>query len=169
MKISALESILAALEEGQVRYLVAGGVAVNIHGYQRLTRDLDLVVHLEKENVERALAVLGELGFTPVLPVPPEAFAGADTREQWRRERNLEVFSLTSEGYPGLAVDLLAQEPFPFERERQRAAVVELRAELSVPVVALDTLIAMKERTDRPRDRDDVQHLRWILEGGTGE
>jgi len=33
---------------------------------------------------------------------------------------------------------------------------------VNVRFVSLPTLIAMKEAANRPRDIDDVQHLRWI-------
>ena len=45
----------------EVRYLVAGGLAVNVHGYLRFTKDVDLVVQLESDNIRRALAALGTL------------------------------------------------------------------------------------------------------------
>ena len=31
-------------------------------------------------------------------------------------------------------------------------------------IVSIPTLIRMKEAVGRPRDLDDIQHLRWILE-----
>ena len=37
MKLSTLETVFHSLNEAGARYLVAGGVAVNIHGYQRMT------------------------------------------------------------------------------------------------------------------------------------
>ncbi|MCH7891199.1 MAG: hypothetical protein IH921_06830 [Gemmatimonadetes bacterium] len=55
MKLRTLEAIFAVLNGGGVRYLVAGGVAVNAHGYQRMTQDLDLVLDLERNNVLTAL------------------------------------------------------------------------------------------------------------------
>ncbi len=42
MKLASLEAIVRALNEGSVRYLIAGGLAVNAHGYVRLTQDVDL-------------------------------------------------------------------------------------------------------------------------------
>ena len=57
-----VEWILTALEEANVRYLVVGGVAVVIHGYLRTTIDLDLVLHLDRENLERALKAFETLG-----------------------------------------------------------------------------------------------------------
>lgn len=41
-----------------MRYLVAGGVAVVLHGYLRTTADLDLIVQLEPDNTLRALNAL---------------------------------------------------------------------------------------------------------------
>lgn len=42
MRLETLEAVFMALNEADVRYLVAGGVAVNAYGYQRMTQDLDL-------------------------------------------------------------------------------------------------------------------------------
>lgn len=164
MKFSMLERVFRALNEADVRYLVAGGVAVNAHGYQRLTADLDLVLAMDRDNVLNALDALNELGFEPTLPVPARAFADPSTRQQWQEDRNLRVFSLASGDEPGLAVDLFVREPFPFDGEYDRAMVAEIAPGLDVPFVALATLIEMKERTGRPRDQDDAEHLRWILE-----
>lgn len=43
---SAIESVLKALNDSGVRYLVVGGIAVVMHGHLRTTADLDLVVDL---------------------------------------------------------------------------------------------------------------------------
>ncbi|MFL6202931.1 MAG: hypothetical protein ACJ76J_27505 [Thermoanaerobaculia bacterium] len=51
-----------------------------LHGYLRTTLDLDLVVQLERDNVERALSALAELGFQPQAPVPLGAFADPEIR-----------------------------------------------------------------------------------------
>ncbi len=37
MKLASFEAILGAFAQAQVRYLVAGGLAVNAHGYLRFT------------------------------------------------------------------------------------------------------------------------------------
>ena len=38
MKVGSFEAVIQALEGAGVRYLVAGGLAVNAHGYLRFTR-----------------------------------------------------------------------------------------------------------------------------------
>lgn len=54
MKLSTLETVFHSLNNAGARYLVAGGVAVNIHGYQRMTVDLDLVIQLNSDNIKKA-------------------------------------------------------------------------------------------------------------------
>jgi len=44
--------VFKALNKAKVKYVVAGGVAVALHGYQRFTQDLDLYVLLETKNFE---------------------------------------------------------------------------------------------------------------------
>lgn len=46
MKLASFEAIVRALNDAGVRYLVAGGLAVNAHGYLRFTKDVDFVVQL---------------------------------------------------------------------------------------------------------------------------
>ena len=58
MKLSTLETVFRSLNEAGVRYLVAGGVAVNIHGYQRVTVDLDLVIQLDGDNMRAGDAII---------------------------------------------------------------------------------------------------------------
>lgn len=60
-------------------------------------------------------------------------------------------------------LDVFATEPFDFEHESGRALRGELAPGVTVPFVAIPTLIAMKRQAGRPRDLDDIQHLQWIL------
>ena len=60
--VGAIERVIIELNRQDVRFLVADGVAVVLHGYLRTTADLDLVVQLDKENVLRALRALESPG-----------------------------------------------------------------------------------------------------------
>lgn len=166
-----IEQVLSALTEGNVRYLVVGGVAVVLHGHLRTTLDLDLVLHLEHENLERALAVLDGLGFQPRVPVPLRSFADVNARELWAREKNMTVFSIWHPDHPGFAIDLFIREPFDFEAAYNRALVVPLQ-EATATVVSLDDLIAMKRLAGRPQDESDIEalsRLAWEDERTEGE
>jgi predicted nucleotidyltransferase len=47
MEIRSIEAIVRALNDEVVQYIVVGGLAVNAHGYERFTQDVDLVIGLE--------------------------------------------------------------------------------------------------------------------------
>ncbi|CAN5298812.1 hypothetical protein BH18GEM1_BH18GEM1_18800 [soil metagenome] len=164
MKVSSIEAIVAALARTEVRYLVAGGIAVNAHGYVRLTDDVDIVVHLDPTNLLRAWSALEELGYRPTVPVRAEDFADSATRQRWIREKGMQVLRLWSDLHRETPVDIFVAEPFDFETEYAHSYSAELSPGLTVPFVRLEALIRMKEQVGRPRDLDDVQHLRWILE-----
>jgi hypothetical protein len=164
MILHALIELAKAFASREVRYLVVGGVAVNAHGHARMTRDLDLVLHLEPANLRQGLDALEALGFRPVISEPLDAFADAGKRRLWNEERNMEAFSLRSDRFPMVPVDLLVNEPFDFDRAWKESAHADLGAGTSVPIAGLETLIAMKEAVGRPQDLEDARHLRGILE-----
>ncbi len=63
------EPIFEALNATGVRYVVVGGLAVNLHGHQRFTKDVDVVIELLPERTEHALEALRAIGYEPRLPV----------------------------------------------------------------------------------------------------
>jgi predicted nucleotidyltransferase len=67
------DKILPLLVNGDVEFILIGGVAGNIHGSARLTFDVDIVYHRSKANMERLIALLHPLkpylrGAPPGLP-----------------------------------------------------------------------------------------------------
>jgi len=164
MKLAAFEAIAAALRDAGVRYLVAGGVAVNAHGYLRLTTDLDLVVQLEPGNIGATFRALAVLGFRPTVPVTAEQFADEAQRAQWIREKGMQVLNFHSDEYPPVTVDVFVSDPFDFGTEFEAAMRGELAPGLTVRFVSIPTLISMKQLANRPKDLDDIEHLRAILD-----
>jgi len=88
------ESVFSALNERGVRYLIAGGVAVILHGYVRATLDLDVIVDLDSEQARGAIEALSELGLVPRVPVDPLQFADPAARSSWIRDRGMQVFTM---------------------------------------------------------------------------
>lgn len=164
MKLSSLEAIVNVLNEGSVRYLIAGGLAVNAHGYIRFTQDVDLVISLDPANILRAFDMLGTLGYKPSIPITAEQFAKAELRREWIRDKFMKVLNFYSDRHRETTIDVFVDEPFDFEREYSTAMRGDLAPGLNARFVSLRTLIAMKQQANRPRDLDDIQHLRWILE-----
>jgi predicted nucleotidyltransferase len=160
--VSMIETILGALNEAGVRYLVVGGVAVVLHGHLRTTADLDLVVQLQPDNALRAVQVLGQLGYRPRAPIDAAGFADAATRQAWIRDKHLQVLSFWSATHPELEVDLFVTEPFDFEAVHRRGLRVQLdHAETTIP--SIEDLIALKRAVDRTRDREDIAALEALL------
>ena len=159
MEIRSVESIVRALNDAGVDYLVVGGLAVNLHGFVRLTRDVNLVIRLTPENAAKGLRALLNIGYQMQIPERPEAFADAATRERWRQEKSMIVLKLWSDAHRRTPVDVFVYEPFSFDVELSRAARVEFAPGLLVPVVALNTLLEMKRGAGRPQDIIDIKEL----------
>lgn len=157
------EPIFLALNEANARYVVVGGVAVVLHGHARLTADLDLAVDLSPAPARRVVDALGSLGLRPAAPVDPAGFAHPPTRERWRLERGMLVFTMRDPDDPLRQVDLFVDEPIPFEELWSRAEIIQLEG-IEVHVASIDDLIAMKEQAGRPLDLDDIAELRRIKE-----
>lgn len=164
MKLAAFEAVANALDGERVRYLVAGGLAVNAHGYIRLTMDIDIVLALDNDNIHSAFRALSELGYRPTVPIKVEDFARPEQRKQWREEKGMQVLNLHSDRFPGTSVDIFVYEPFDFDLEYEAALIGELLPDLPVRFVSIETLIEMKQAAGRPRDHDDIQHLEWLQE-----
>jgi hypothetical protein len=164
MKVSSFEAIVAALNGAGVRYLVAGGLAVNAHGYVRLTHDVDLVVQLDPANILPAFTALASLGYRPLVPVTAAQFADPAQRATWIRDKGMTVLNFHSDRHPTATVDIFVSDPFDFDAEYARALQAELSPGTVVRFVSIPTLIAMKELANRARDRDDIEHLQMILE-----
>jgi hypothetical protein len=54
-----------ALEAHKVRYLLVGGLALNIHGVERATMDVDLMLALDPDNTLAFVDVAKQLGMQP--------------------------------------------------------------------------------------------------------
>ncbi len=74
MKLESVKRIFRALNDENVRYLIVGGLAVVAHGYLRFTADIDLILDMERKNLERAMVVFDSLGYCPRAPVQIEEF-----------------------------------------------------------------------------------------------
>jgi hypothetical protein len=168
VKLASFEAIIRALNEAGVRYVIAGGLAVNAHGYLRFTKDADFVIQLIPDNIKRAFAALGILGYKPLAPVTADQFADKATREAWIREKNMQVLQLWSDRHRETSIDLFVYEPFDFDEEYANALIKPLYGAIEVRFVGIPTLIKMKEAAGREQDRIDIEHLRMRLEDDAG-
>ena len=162
MEVRSIEAIVRALNEARVKYLIVGGLAVNAHGFVRLTVDVDLVIGLERENIVRGLNALEGIDYHMSIPVTPETFADPALRETWRKEKGMIVLKLWSDTHRRTPVDVFIYEPFAFEDEFSAATWAPVIGSLNAPMVGYDALVAMKRVAGRPQDLIDLAELeRW--------
>jgi len=159
MEVHSIETIVKALNDAKVKYLIVGGLAVNAHGFVRLTRDVGIVLCLEPENAARGLNALLQAGWRLAIPEMPEAFADRATRERWRTEKNMIVLKLWSDEHRRTPIDIFIYEPFDFAAEFAQAERLEVCPGVLAPVVTLETLLTMKRAAGRPQDLTDIEEL----------
>ncbi|CAN5889849.1 hypothetical protein BH20ACT7_BH20ACT7_07130 [soil metagenome] len=148
MDLQDVLDVLAALEREGVRYAVFGGLAMAAHGLDRGTRDLDLFLAADEENVARLRRALHDVYEDPAI----EEITSADLDGE---------YPAIQYGPPGVTftIDIVSRlgDAFTFaDLDVQHVRV----GELEVAVVTPRTLYAMKRNTVRPRDADDAARLR---------
>lgn len=163
MKLGSFDSLVRALEEAGVRYLVADGLAVNAHGYLRFTKDVDLVLQLTPENIIAAFAALENIGYRPLVPVTAAEFANAAMRNEWIRDKGMTVLNFWCDRHRETPIDVFVTEPFAFDEEYARALVKPLGS-IALRFVSIPSLIRMKEIAGRPQDKIDIEYLRKLAD-----
>lgn len=158
------EKVFRSFNREGIKYIVVGGIALNLHGVPRATADLDLMVVLENENLEKIAAVFGEMGFKPRLPVKVEEFCDPRNLEKWNREKRMVAFTFWNPERSYEEVDVLVRNPIDFETLDKAKEIVEARG-IEIPIVSLDHLIKLKEISNREQDKSDIEALKKIKSG----
>lgn len=145
--------LFTALAHRDVEYVTIGGIAIQAHGGQRLTQDLDVAIAASTENLARLADALLDLDArilgpdgqrslsTPTAPL----LASSD---QWHL--------ITDHGQLDLIT--LPAHLGTFAELRARAHEVPL-GELSIPIADREDLLKMKRAAGRPQDLADVRLL----------
>jgi hypothetical protein len=162
MEVRSVEAIVGALDHARVEYVIVGGLAVIAHGYERMTKGVDLVIRLQPDNIVRGIRALQDIGYRMAIPVTPEEFADPARRARWRAEKNMVVLKLWSDEHRRTPVDVFVFEPFDFTRELATARWMDFGGPAKAPILALSTLIDMKRAAGRPQDLADVAALEEI-------
>jgi predicted nucleotidyltransferase len=154
------DTIFEVLESTGVRYVVVGGVAVNLHGYQRFTKDVDLVIELVADRALKALQALEAIGYKPILPVGVADFAVPAIREGWIRDKGMLVFQMYSD-HTRMSIDIFARYPVDFGEVWGPSTKIDLPGS-SLHIASIDHLIQMKREAGRPQDLLDIEQLQKI-------
>ncbi len=157
----SMYKLLAALSDAKIDYVLVGGLAVTLHGYQRLTMDVDVVLSLNDENLAKFVDCAKSARLKPVLPIPIDSLRDAALIDLWYREKGMLAFGLRGPDMMATIIDVLVRPVISFE-ELKRNAVAKRIGPLSIPVASIDDLIRLKTGTGRSKDVLDIEELRKI-------
>jgi predicted nucleotidyltransferase len=155
--------IFDELNKKGVRYLVIGGIAVNLHGYDRVTGDIDILLSFSEENIENFKTFAEALGFKPKAPVSIKDLSDGNKRKEWIEEKNAKVFSIYNPKNLLESIDVMIMEYLDFESAYSNREYVHTGG-LKIPLISIDDLIRLKEIAGRERDKVDIKALRTIKE-----
>lgn len=133
--------------------IMVGGGAVNFHGYQRHSADVDFWINPTTENFKRLLAVFQNLGYN-ISKLPDSVLKG---------EQNISLkFSPVQ-----IDIELITRFSVnkPFEEAYKESKLVELKNDQTIfkwRVLSLEDLIISKIKSGRPKDLLDIQELKKI-------
>ena len=139
--------VLAALEQSGARYVVFGGVALNLHGLPRATEDLDIFIAPDRDNIERVKAALRAVFADPCIEeITAEDLLGEYPAVQYVPPTgNFHIDILTRLG------ELFAFSDLESER-------IDFDG-LPVSIVTPKMLYRMKKGTVRPKDWGDAERI----------
>lgn len=142
-------AVLAALDKHNVDYVLIGGVAVVLHGMERLTRDVDIMVKMVPENVDKLRRAL-------------QAVFNDDSIEEITLGE-LQKYPVIRYGTPnGFYIDVIA-------RIGEVAAFEDLAYEVldyegtKIKIATPETLYRLKKDTVRDRDKMDAAFLLELI------
>lgn len=137
---------IEALNRCQVQYLLVGGYAVILHGYQRSTGDLDIWIKPTKENYLRLMQAF-ELFGLPLSAISLSHFL------------NTESYDVFTFGISPVSIDILTSvKGMEFDVCRVKAEKFEVEG---TPIFVLDrdALLDSKRASGRFKDLADIEYL----------
>ena len=161
--VDAFEAIAKELTASAVRFMVVGGLAMQAHGLDRITYDVDLVIQLMPENLLSAFAALERAGYRPSVPITARQFADPDTRDQFRREKSMLVLNFWSDRFLETKLDVFVADPFDFDSEYAQALRDDTLTGIELRFPRVATMLAMKRLAQRQKDLNDIVYLENLL------
>ena len=135
-----------------LRYAIAGGFAVALHGAVRGTVDVDLVLDLTEKNLKLCEDILKSMGFVSKIPVDADLIL--KNRVVFIQEKNLIAWSFYNPNNPSEVIDILIHKDLA-----DMNSTTMKHADIELSVVAKQDLINMKRESGRPQDIEDIKAL----------
>ena len=143
-------SLWRSLNNNDVRYIMIGGFATNLHGYNRATNDIDLWIDDTLQNRQNLRKALKEQGSGDYDVIETMQFIPGWTDFQLNFGFKLDVMT-----------SVRGLENFGFEECYNYAVVAEIE-NIQVKFLHFNHLIICKKATGRPKDLLDIEELEKI-------
>jgi hypothetical protein len=140
------QDFIHALNQAEVKYILIGGYAVILHGYNRSTGDMDIWVERTVENYQRLQEALRNFGM-PFFDM---------TLDNFLHNEQVDVFRF---GKPPASIDIINRLKGLSFDETYKTSIVMMVEDLKVRVLSLEGLKQSKTISGRPKDKDDLDHL----------
>lgn len=145
------EEIINALTKFKVEFMVAGGYAVNFHGFNRTTGDIDIWVKPVESNKQKVFDTIQSLNFAKenISQILELNFEKPFAFKLGNEPVDIDFFNfITGVKYADAEKNMI---PFKYSES------------LTVNYIHLTDLVANKMLTGRPKDKLDVIELQNIL------
>lgn len=142
-----VKQFLKLAEKHGIRMLLVGGGAVNFHGYQRHSADVDFWIDTSPENLKNLLLVVNDMGYQ--LDDFPDQVK--------KQEQNISI-KFTPSDYDLELITCFSSE-INFEDAWVKSEKSEIEGQILYKVLSFDHLIESKLKSQRPKDILDVQEL----------
>jgi len=154
------EEILREFQKQRVKYVLVGGMAINMLGSLRSTADMDILVEMSDQNLKKVIKILIKNGYKVKQPVDPMGMADQVTRRDWIQNKHMKAFNFYKDRELK-EVDIIIKTPVSYEEARKTALTIKC-GRLTLPVISIEHLITMKRKSNRPVDKLDIQDLKRI-------
>ena len=146
--------VFKTLNKNKIKYLVIGGLAVNLHGFIRMTLDLDLIISLDKDNKIKFYKLMKSLKFKTRKPKLVQKII----LESYK-PKNTKVITFFRDEFE--LIDVFIENPIDFNKAFKNKKIFKYN-KITIPTISLNLLIKMKRKTDRERDLIDIGYLKQI-------
>ncbi|MBI5149442.1 MAG: nucleotidyltransferase family protein [Candidatus Omnitrophica bacterium] len=154
------EEILREFQKQKIKYVLVGGMALNILGSLRNTADMDVLVEMSDQNLKKVIKILTKNGYKVKQPVDPMGMADKATRRDWVQNKHMKAFNFYKD-QELKEVDIIIETPVSYEKARKTALTIKC-GRLTLPVISVEHLITMKKKSNRPVDKLDIEDLKRI-------
>ncbi|MBI4994681.1 nucleotidyl transferase AbiEii/AbiGii toxin family protein [Candidatus Peregrinibacteria bacterium] len=152
------KKVFQNLQKNKIQYLVVGGVAVNLYGFSRFTGDIDILLALDKKNLDKVAVLMKRMGYVERLPVDVKELGDKKKVENWVKKKGMTAYTFISDKRPQLDIDILVAHSFDFKKFHERHAIIGIWG-LKIPVISINDLLKMKKEAGRPKDLIDITEL----------